>query len=177
MGLWHSKDTAITLTAYADADYARCQDSRRNTSGSAQFLGNRLIRSQLTDYGFKFNKIPLFYDNKSVIVLCCNNVQHSISKHIDVRYHFIKEQVENGKKALNLLKKGLLVPGEAMEASKRKRSMLDHRIQQLSKGLSEGSSIILEVPDEPKTKTELTLEQTQQGVSDEVLVRIEGVEE
>ncbi|GKA76931.1 hypothetical protein Tco_0783392 [Tanacetum coccineum] len=54
------------------------------------------------------------------------------------------------KKALNLLKKGLLVRGEAMEASKRRRSMVDHRIQQLSKGLSEGSSIILEVPDEPK---------------------------
>ncbi|GJV81724.1 retrovirus-related pol polyprotein from transposon TNT 1-94 [Tanacetum coccineum] len=53
------------------------------------------MRSQLTDYGFEFNKIPLYYDNKSVIALCCNNVQHSRSKHIDVRYHFIKEQVEN----------------------------------------------------------------------------------
>nr|GFA69101.1 copia protein [Tanacetum cinerariifolium] len=30
------------------------------------------------------------------IALCCNNVQHSRSKHIDIRYHFIKEQVENG---------------------------------------------------------------------------------
>ncbi|GJS07968.1 hypothetical protein Tco_0364764 [Tanacetum coccineum] len=54
------------------------------------------MRSQLTDYGFKFNKIPLYYDNKSAIALCCNNVQHSRAKHIDVRYHFIKEQVENG---------------------------------------------------------------------------------
>ncbi|GJX20057.1 hypothetical protein Tco_0222734 [Tanacetum coccineum] len=33
---------------------------------------------------------------KSAIALCCNNVQHSQAKHIDVRYHFIKEQVENG---------------------------------------------------------------------------------
>ncbi|GKA14542.1 putative reverse transcriptase domain-containing protein [Tanacetum coccineum] len=41
-------------------------------------------------------KIPLYRDNKSAISLCCNNVQHSRSKHIDVRYHFIKEQVENG---------------------------------------------------------------------------------
>ncbi|GJQ94275.1 retrovirus-related pol polyprotein from transposon TNT 1-94 [Tanacetum coccineum] len=40
--------------------------------------------------------IPLYYDNKSAIALCCNNVQHSRAKHIDVRYHFIKEQVENG---------------------------------------------------------------------------------
>ncbi|GJR18867.1 retrovirus-related pol polyprotein from transposon TNT 1-94 [Tanacetum coccineum] len=48
------------------------------------------------NYGLKFNKIPLYCDNKSAIALCYNNVQHSRSKHIDVRYHFIKEQVENG---------------------------------------------------------------------------------
>ncbi|GJW58114.1 hypothetical protein Tco_0104845 [Tanacetum coccineum] len=54
------------------------------------------MRSQLTDYGFVFNKIPLYYDNKNAIALCCNNVQHSRSKHIDIIYHFIKEQVENG---------------------------------------------------------------------------------
>ncbi|GJV42914.1 retrovirus-related pol polyprotein from transposon TNT 1-94 [Tanacetum coccineum] len=53
-------------------------------------------RSQLTDYGFEFNKIPLYCDNKSDIALYYNNVQHSRSKHIDVRCHFIKEQVENG---------------------------------------------------------------------------------
>ncbi|GJY53494.1 retrovirus-related pol polyprotein from transposon TNT 1-94 [Tanacetum coccineum] len=52
--------------------------------------------SKDTDYGFTFNKIPLYCDNKSVISLCCNNVQHSRAKHIDVRYHFIKDQVENG---------------------------------------------------------------------------------
>ncbi|GJZ94664.1 hypothetical protein Tco_0666867 [Tanacetum coccineum] len=54
------------------------------------------MRSQLTDYGFGFNKIPMHFDNKSAIVLCYNNVQHSQSKHIDIRFHFIKEQVENG---------------------------------------------------------------------------------
>ncbi|GJT24467.1 hypothetical protein Tco_0894404 [Tanacetum coccineum] len=81
MGLWYSKDTIIALTAYVDADHAWCQDIRRSASGN---------------YGFEFNKIPLYCDNKSAIALCCNNVQHSRSKHIDVRYHFIKEQVENG---------------------------------------------------------------------------------
>ncbi|GJX05175.1 retrovirus-related pol polyprotein from transposon TNT 1-94, partial [Tanacetum coccineum] len=128
MGLWYLKDTGMSLTAYADADHAGCQDTRRSTSGSAQFLGDKLVswsskkqkciaissteaeyialsgcyaqilcmRSQLTDYGFQFNKIPLYCDNKSAIALCCNNVQHSRAKHIDVRYHFIKEQVENG---------------------------------------------------------------------------------
>ncbi|GKC62040.1 hypothetical protein Tco_1089638, partial [Tanacetum coccineum] len=113
---------------YADADYACCQDTRRSTSGSMQFLGDRLVswsskrqksavissmkaeyialfgcctqvlwmRSQLIDYDLGFNKIPMYCDNKSVISLCCNNVQHSRSKPIDIRFHFIKEQVENG---------------------------------------------------------------------------------
>ncbi|GJV30641.1 retrovirus-related pol polyprotein from transposon TNT 1-94 [Tanacetum coccineum] len=54
------------------------------------------MRSQLTDYGFGFNKIPMYCDNKSAIALCCNNVQHSRSKHIDIRFYFIKEHVENG---------------------------------------------------------------------------------
>ncbi|GKC46008.1 retrovirus-related pol polyprotein from transposon TNT 1-94 [Tanacetum coccineum] len=53
------------------------------------------MRSQLTDYVFRFNKIPMYCDNKSAIALCCNNVQHSRSKHIDIRFHFIKEHVEN----------------------------------------------------------------------------------
>ncbi|GKC39251.1 retrovirus-related pol polyprotein from transposon TNT 1-94 [Tanacetum coccineum] len=101
-GLWYPKDSSIALTAYADADHMGCQDTRRSTSGSMQFLGDRLVswsskrkksvatssieaeyialfgccaqvlwmRSQLTDYGLGFNKIPIF--------------------------HFIKEQVENG---------------------------------------------------------------------------------
>ncbi|GJZ75447.1 retrovirus-related pol polyprotein from transposon TNT 1-94 [Tanacetum coccineum] len=115
IGLWYSKDTGMSLTAYADADRAGCQDTRRSTSESAQFLGDKLVswsskkqkstaissteakyitlsgccaqilwmRSHLTDYGFQFNKIHLYYDNKSGIALCCNNVQHSRAKHID----------------------------------------------------------------------------------------------
>ncbi|GJR61293.1 hypothetical protein Tco_1503455 [Tanacetum coccineum] len=126
--LWYPKDTAMELTAYADADHAGCQDTRRSASGSAQFLRDKLVswstkkqksiaistteaeyiamsgcyaqilwmRSQLTDYGFVFNKIPLYCDNRSAIALCCNNVQHSRSKHIDIRHHFIREQVEKG---------------------------------------------------------------------------------
>ncbi|GJT24276.1 retrovirus-related pol polyprotein from transposon TNT 1-94 [Tanacetum coccineum] len=92
MGLWYPKDTSMSLTTYSDADHAGCQDTRRSTSGSAQFLGDKL----LTDYGFQFIKVPLYCDNKSAIALCYNNVQHSRVNHIDVRYHFIKEQVQNG---------------------------------------------------------------------------------
>ncbi|GKD01205.1 retrovirus-related pol polyprotein from transposon TNT 1-94, partial [Tanacetum coccineum] len=42
-GLWYPKDTAMALTAYADTDYAGCQDTRRSTSGSTQFLGDKLV--------------------------------------------------------------------------------------------------------------------------------------
>ncbi|GJS84274.1 hypothetical protein Tco_0750815 [Tanacetum coccineum] len=46
----------------------------------------------------------MYCDNKSVIALSCNNVQHSRSKHIDIRFHFIKKHVENeiGKSNLRL---------------------------------------------------------------------------
>ncbi|GKA76672.1 retrovirus-related pol polyprotein from transposon TNT 1-94 [Tanacetum coccineum] len=43
MGLWYSKDTGMSLTAYSDLDHAGCQDTRRNTSGSAKFLGDKLV--------------------------------------------------------------------------------------------------------------------------------------
>nr|GEV77837.1 uncharacterized mitochondrial protein AtMg00810-like [Tanacetum cinerariifolium] len=115
-GLWYPKDSSIALTAFAYADHAGCQDTRRSTSSSMQLLGDRLVswsskrqkiaaisstkaeyialsgccaqilwmRSQFTDYGLGFNKIPMYRDNKSAIALCCNNVQHSRSKHINI---------------------------------------------------------------------------------------------
>nr|GEV63194.1 retrovirus-related Pol polyprotein from transposon TNT 1-94 [Tanacetum cinerariifolium] len=54
------------------------------------------MRTQLTDYGFYFKKIPIYCDSKSAIAISCNPVQHSRTKHIAVRYHFIKEHVEKG---------------------------------------------------------------------------------
>ncbi|GJX18537.1 hypothetical protein Tco_0221214 [Tanacetum coccineum] len=54
------------------------------------------LRTQLTDYGFHFDKIPMYCDSKAAIAISCNPVQHSRTKHIDVKYHFIKEQVEKG---------------------------------------------------------------------------------
>ncbi|GJX11404.1 retrovirus-related pol polyprotein from transposon TNT 1-94 [Tanacetum coccineum] len=42
-GLWYPKDSSIALTAYADADHAGCQDTRRSTSRCMQLLGDRLV--------------------------------------------------------------------------------------------------------------------------------------
>ncbi|GJS03769.1 retrovirus-related pol polyprotein from transposon TNT 1-94 [Tanacetum coccineum] len=98
IGVWYPRDTSFNLTTFTDADHVGCQDSRKSTSGIAQFLGEKVLwmRSQLTNYRFDFNKIPLYSDSQSAIDLSCNIVQHSRTKHIAVRYHFIKEQVENG---------------------------------------------------------------------------------
>ncbi|GKC80333.1 retrovirus-related pol polyprotein from transposon TNT 1-94, partial [Tanacetum coccineum] len=99
MGLWYSKDTGDKLVSWS----SKKQKCTAISSTEAEYISLSgccaqilWMRSQLTDYGFQFNKIPLYCDNKSAIALCCNNVQHSRAKHIDVRYHFIKEQVENG---------------------------------------------------------------------------------
>ncbi|GJR26915.1 retrovirus-related pol polyprotein from transposon TNT 1-94 [Tanacetum coccineum] len=43
MGLWYPKDFCIALTAFADADHAGCQDTRKSTFGSMQLLGDRLV--------------------------------------------------------------------------------------------------------------------------------------
>ncbi|GJR67022.1 hypothetical protein Tco_0013087, partial [Tanacetum coccineum] len=54
------------------------------------------MRTQLLDYGYKYNWIPMYYDSKSAIAISCNPVQHSKTKHIDIHYNFIKEHVEKG---------------------------------------------------------------------------------
>jgi hypothetical protein len=54
------------------------------------------MRTQLTGYGFTFDRIPMYCDSKSAIAISCNPVHHSKTKHIKVRYHFIKEHVEEG---------------------------------------------------------------------------------
>ncbi|GJW12178.1 retrovirus-related pol polyprotein from transposon TNT 1-94 [Tanacetum coccineum] len=84
---WSSKRQKSAAISSTEAEYIALSGC------CAQILW---MRSQLTDYGFGFNKIPMYCDNKSAIALCCNNVQHSRSKHIDIRFHFIKEHVENG---------------------------------------------------------------------------------
>ncbi|GJY11080.1 retrovirus-related pol polyprotein from transposon TNT 1-94 [Tanacetum coccineum] len=84
---WSSKKQDCTALSTAEAEYVSLSVC------CAQVLW---MRTQLTDYGFHFNKIPIYCDSKSAIAISCNPVQHSRTKHIAVRYHFIKEHVEMG---------------------------------------------------------------------------------
>ncbi|GJS05760.1 retrovirus-related pol polyprotein from transposon TNT 1-94 [Tanacetum coccineum] len=91
MELWYPKDFGFELIAYSDADHAGCKDDCKSTSGGLQFQGGKLV-----NYGYKYNRIPMYCDSKSAIAISCNPVQYSKTKHIDIRYHFIKEHVEKG---------------------------------------------------------------------------------
>nr|GEZ10511.1 ribonuclease H-like domain-containing protein [Tanacetum cinerariifolium] len=128
LGLWYPIDSSFDLTAYSDVDHAGCHLDQKSTSGSVQFLGDKLVcwsskkqncvsisiaeyeyvvfsscyaqvlwmRTQLTDYGFFYDKVLIYCDLKSAIAITCNPVQHTRTKHIDVRYHFIKDHVKKG---------------------------------------------------------------------------------
>nr|GEV55795.1 hypothetical protein [Tanacetum cinerariifolium] len=84
---WSSKKQDCTSMSSSKAEYV---------SLSACCTQVLWLRTQLTDYGFHFDKIPMYYDSKAATAISCNIVQHSSTKHIDVRYHFIKEKVEKG---------------------------------------------------------------------------------
>nr|GFB98593.1 copia protein [Tanacetum cinerariifolium] len=84
---WSLKKQDCTALSTAEAEYVSL------SACCAQVLW---MRTQLMDYGFHFNKIPIYCDSKSAIAISCNPVQHSRTKHIAVRYHFIKEHVEKG---------------------------------------------------------------------------------
>ncbi|GJT82920.1 hypothetical protein Tco_1057262 [Tanacetum coccineum] len=84
---WMSKKQDCTAMSIVEAEYMALSVS------CAQVMW---MWTQLKDYGFNYNKIPLYCDSQSAIAISCNPVQHSRTKHINVHYHFIKEQVKRG---------------------------------------------------------------------------------
>ncbi|GJU25178.1 hypothetical protein Tco_1163799 [Tanacetum coccineum] len=64
-GLWYPKDSSIALTTFADADHAGYQDTRRSTSGSMQFLGDRLV-----SWSSKRQKSAAISSTKAIYFLC-----------------------------------------------------------------------------------------------------------
>ncbi|GKF26816.1 hypothetical protein Tco_0082710 [Tanacetum coccineum] len=67
IGLWYPKDSGFELIAYSDADHAGCKDDYCTAMSTAE-----------ADYGFKYNRIPMYCDSKSAIAISCNPVQHSL---------------------------------------------------------------------------------------------------
>ncbi|GJX29652.1 retrovirus-related pol polyprotein from transposon TNT 1-94 [Tanacetum coccineum] len=90
--LWYPKGSGFDLNAYSDSDYAGCNLDRKSTSGGCQILGGKL----LADYDVLYDKIPIFCDNTSAIAISNNPVLHSRTKHIDIRYHFIRDHILKG---------------------------------------------------------------------------------
>jgi hypothetical protein len=135
LGLWYPKESPFELLGYSDADFAACKIDRKSTSGTCQFLGNRLIswgskkqasvststteaeyiaagsccaqllwiKQQLVDYEITTAECPILCDNTSAISVSENPVMHSKTKHIDVRYHFLRDNVEKGKIKLSYI--------------------------------------------------------------------------
>ncbi|GKC12024.1 hypothetical protein Tco_1008806 [Tanacetum coccineum] len=102
MGLWYSKDFCIAPTAFADADHAGFQDTKRSASGSMQLLGDRLVsRSSKKQKSTAISSTEAEY---TALSRCCVQILWMRSQLTDYGlvfnkislYHFIKEQVKNG---------------------------------------------------------------------------------
>ncbi|GJW64608.1 retrovirus-related pol polyprotein from transposon TNT 1-94 [Tanacetum coccineum] len=84
---WSAKKQSSIAMSSAEAEYVA-------TAGCcAQVLW---IKSQLADYDVLYNKVPIFCDNTSLISISNNPVLHSRTKHIDIRYHFIRDHILKG---------------------------------------------------------------------------------
>ncbi|GJR20548.1 hypothetical protein Tco_0969075 [Tanacetum coccineum] len=100
LGLWYPKGSRFDLKAYSDSDYTECNLDRKTeveyvvvAGCCAQVLWMKI---QLADYDILYDSMPIFCDNTSVIAISNNLVLHSRTKHIDIMYHFIRDQILKG---------------------------------------------------------------------------------
>ncbi|GJS66648.1 retrovirus-related pol polyprotein from transposon TNT 1-94 [Tanacetum coccineum] len=88
------------LKGYSDSDYASATWTEKAPQVLVIAVGccaNILwMKSQLTDYDIIYEKVPIFCDNTSAITISNNPVLHSRTKHIDIRYHFIRDHILKG---------------------------------------------------------------------------------
>jgi hypothetical protein len=84
---WSSKRQNSVALSTAEAEYV--------TAGSccAQLLW---MRQTLNDYSYTMNHIPLLCDNESAIKIAYNPCEHSRTKHIDIRHHFLRDHAIKG---------------------------------------------------------------------------------
>jgi hypothetical protein len=84
---WASKKQKFVDFSIAEAEYIAVGHC------CAQLLW---MRQTLRDYGYKLSKVPLLCDNESAIRMADNPVEHSRTKHIDIRYHFLRDHQQKG---------------------------------------------------------------------------------
>ncbi|WVZ52165.1 hypothetical protein U9M48_003250 [Paspalum notatum var. saurae] len=116
LGLWYSLGSSLSLRGFSDADHAGCRIDRRNFSWSsnkqasvarstteAEYVAIASCCSQLlwmkatlSDFGLRFGKISFLVDSTSAISVAKNHVLHSRTKHINVRFHFLRDHYEKG---------------------------------------------------------------------------------
>ncbi|WVZ48979.1 hypothetical protein U9M48_000364 [Paspalum notatum var. saurae] len=84
---WSSKKQNCVSLSTAEAEYIAAG------SCCAQLI---YMKQTLLDYGVKLSRVPLLCDNESAVKLANNPVQHSRTKHIDIRHHFIRDHVAKG---------------------------------------------------------------------------------
>ena len=85
---WHCKKQHSIALSTAEAEYIAAGLS------VAQILW---MQNTLKDYGYIFSKTPLYCDSTSAVNISKNPILHSRTKHIEIKYHFIREQVQIGK--------------------------------------------------------------------------------
>ncbi|GKA88025.1 hypothetical protein Tco_0809789, partial [Tanacetum coccineum] len=103
LGLYYPKSLCFDLKGYSNSDYADCNIDRKSTLAEAEYLvaagccaSILWMKSQLSDYEIYYKMVPIFCDNTSSIAISNNPVLHSRTKHIDIRYHFIKGHILKG---------------------------------------------------------------------------------
>jgi hypothetical protein len=84
---WASKKQNYIALSTAKAEYIAAGHC------CAQLLW---IRQTLRDYDYKLSKVPLLCDNESAIRMADNPIEHSHTKHIDIRYHFLRDHQQRG---------------------------------------------------------------------------------
>ncbi|GJQ92266.1 putative ribonuclease H-like domain-containing protein [Tanacetum coccineum] len=90
---WQCKKQTVVATSTTEAEYV----------AAASCCGQVLwIQNQLLDYGYNFMNIVIYIDNTSTICIIENHVQHSKTKHIEIRHHFIRDC--NAKKLIQMAK-------------------------------------------------------------------------
>ncbi|GJT98587.1 hypothetical protein Tco_1094105 [Tanacetum coccineum] len=102
-GLWYPKDSSIALKAYADADHAGCQDTRRSTSGCMQLLGDRLVswssKSPLDDdrtydpWPCLNSKIELFLFNSNYCISSVKKGSSQNERNFAIFLHFENNKI------------------------------------------------------------------------------------